>query len=178
MFSGTFHTYRHETLFYIHGGAHPSHALSWQSAMRNNASNSSTAALLLMNLTANNAASSAETLLLPSVADNPNVTNKNGPESKNSSQLSLCPVVPNDLKGPVGVSDVVHTMDQLELLFDNLEPGGHYAPPNCKARSRVALIIPYRDRPSQLNAFLYHMHPFLQKQQLEYGIIIVEQSGL
>ncbi|XP_034254744.1 beta-1,4-N-acetylgalactosaminyltransferase bre-4-like isoform X2 [Thrips palmi] len=179
MFSGTFHTYRHETLFYIHGGAHPSHSLSWHNAMRNNATNSSTAALLLMNLTANTAVSTAETLILHSIADNLNITNKNGSEFKNltTSQLSLCPLVPTDLRGPVGISDVAHTMDQLELLFDNLEPGGHYTPQSCKARSRVALIIPYRDRPSQLNAFLYHMHPFLQKQQLEYGIIIVEQAG-
>ena len=25
--------------------------------------------------------------------------------------------------------------------------------------------------------FLYHMHPVLQRQQLDYGIFIVEQDG-
>lgn len=182
MFSSTFHVYRHEPLFYIHNGApHLVHPINWHNTVRNNTSNSSTAALLLMNLTANNAAPTDEILSPHNAADIPNVTSiaKNQSESRNSTvnELPLCPLIPKDLKGPVPISDVLHTMEQLEILFDNLGPGGHYSPPHCRARSRVALIIPYRDRASQLNALLYHMHPFLQKQQLEYGIIIVEQSG-
>ncbi|KAE8748848.1 hypothetical protein FOCC_FOCC004442 [Frankliniella occidentalis] len=182
MLSGTFHVYRHETLFYIHGngGAHLGHPISWHSALRNNSSNSSTSALLLMNLSANNAGPTLGTFISQNLITDPsNMTIKNRTESKNPTipTLPLCPLIPTDLRGPVEISDVAHSMEQLELLFDNLDPGGHYKPPNCQARSRVALIIPYRDRASQLTAFLYHMHPFLQKQQLEYGIIIVEQAG-
>jgi len=67
--------------------------------------------------------------------------------------------------------------ESIEQLVSGVTPGGHYKPPECQPRSRVAIIIPYRDRVENLNAFLYHMHPFLQKQQLEYGIIVVEQEG-
>ena len=34
-----------------------------------------------------------------------------------------------------------------------------------------------RDREEHLRMFVYHMHPVLQRQQLDYGIFIVEQEG-
>ena len=40
---------------------------------------------------------------------------------------------------------------------------------------QVAVIIPYRKRYEQLKIFLRHMHPFLQRQELLYRIIVVEQ---
>ena len=48
----------------------------------------------------------------------------------------------------------------------------------CKKVSgflQVAVIIPYRNRFEQLKIFLRHLHPFLQRQQLMYRIIVVEQ---
>lgn len=41
--------------------------------------------------------------------------------------------------------------------------------------SAVAVVVPYRERDLHLRAFLSHIHPFLQKQQLNYTIYIVEQ---
>ncbi|XP_037079933.1 beta-1,4-N-acetylgalactosaminyltransferase bre-4-like [Pollicipes pollicipes] len=61
--------------------------------------------------------------------------------------------------------------------FKRLQPGGRYQPANCVARHRVAIIVPYRDREEHLRMFLYHMHPVLQRQQLDYGIFVVEQAG-
>lgn len=58
-----------------------------------------------------------------------------------------------------------------------LKFGGRYKPRDCKARSKVAIIVPYRDREFHLKIFLRYMHPFLQRQQLEYAIVVVEQSG-
>ena len=40
---------------------------------------------------------------------------------------------------------------------------------------QVAVIIPYRKRYEQLKIFLRHLHPFLQRQELLYRIIVVEQ---
>ena len=34
----------------------------------------------------------------------------------------------------------------------------------------------YRDREDHLQVFLHHLHPILQRQQLDYRIFIVEQS--
>ena len=39
----------------------------------------------------------------------------------------------------------------------------------------VAVVVPYRDRESQLEIFLAYMHHFLQKQKLNYTITVVEQ---
>jgi len=50
---------------------------------------------------------------------------------------------------------------------------GRFKPVNCLARHRLAIIIPYKDRLSQLKIFLNHMHPFLQNQQLDYQIYVV-----
>ena len=43
------------------------------------------------------------------------------------------------------------------------------------AQHRIAVIVPYRNRQQQLDAFLGHMHPFLQRQMLQYTIYVVEQ---
>jgi len=61
-------------------------------------------------------------------------------------------------------------------MFNNLplNNGGLSTPLNCKSRHKVALIIPYRNRESNLKIFLQNIHPFLVKQQIDYGIYLVE----
>lgn len=41
----------------------------------------------------------------------------------------------------------------------------------------MALVVPYRDRKPHLTTFLTHIHPFLQRQLLDYGLFIIEQAG-
>lgn len=62
-------------------------------------------------------------------------------------------------------------------MFPLLEPGGHYHPEECQARDRVAIIVPYRDRAEHLSTFLLNLHPLLQRQQLDYGMFVIEQGG-
>ena len=52
--------------------------------------------------------------------------------------------------------------------------GGLSSPLECKSRYKVAIIVPYRNRETNLKIFLRHMHPFLIKQQLDYGIYLIE----
>ena len=54
-------------------------------------------------------------------------------------------------------------------------PGGVGRPHDCIARHRVAVVVPYRDRREHLNILLSHLHPMLQRQQLDYRIYVVEQ---
>lgn len=56
-------------------------------------------------------------------------------------------------------------------------PGGQWRPDHCRSRDRVALVVPYRDRKQILMTFLAHMHPFLQRQLLDYGLFVIEQAG-
>lgn len=92
--------------------------------------------------------------------------------------LPLCPMIPPDLHGPFKVDvDVPKSMAEVELAFPDLMPGGRSKPTHCTARHRVAIIVPYRDREDHLRIFLFNIHKFLQKQQLDYGIFIVEEFG-
>jgi hypothetical protein len=77
--------------------------------------------------------------------------------------------------GGVVINMTAAAFQSLEARFKELEPGGLYKPPDCRSRHKVAIVIPYRNREKHLKIFLNNMHPFLQKQQLEYGIYIVDQ---
>ncbi|XP_018414157.1 PREDICTED: beta-1,4-galactosyltransferase 1-like [Nanorana parkeri] len=55
--------------------------------------------------------------------------------------------------------------------------GGHSKPENCTALQKIAIVIPFRNREPHLHIWLYNMHPFLQKQQADYAIYVVEQHG-
>ena len=65
--------------------------------------------------------------------------------------------------------------DRTSFNQTNLISKGYWAPRDCIARQRLAVIVPYRNRELHLTAFLSHMHRFLQRQQLEYRIFIIEQ---
>ncbi|KAL0993973.1 hypothetical protein UPYG_G00116290 [Umbra pygmaea] len=54
---------------------------------------------------------------------------------------------------------------------------GQYQPPDCLARQSVAILIPHRNREKHLRYLLHHLHPFLQRQQLHYGIYVIHQAG-
>ncbi|KAL0871018.1 hypothetical protein ABMA27_004832 [Loxostege sticticalis] len=104
-------------------------------------------------------------------------TTENPELKKNESNLPLCDEgIPSDF-GPVPVNKTEIELDWVEKKFPEVKLGGRYAPPNCTARHKVAIIIPFRDRKQHLAIFLNHMHPFLMKQQIDYGIFIIEQAG-
>lgn len=92
--------------------------------------------------------------------------------------LPLCPILPKELGlvGNVTVNQNEPTWEELEARLTGVAPGGRWKPPGCIARSRVAIVIPYMNRDSNLRVFLQHMHPFLQKQKLEYGIFVAEPT--
>ncbi|CAH0547564.1 unnamed protein product [Brassicogethes aeneus] len=60
--------------------------------------------------------------------------------------------------------------------FNPPESGGWYSPKTCTSLVKTAIIIPYRNRTDQLNLFLSFFHDFIQKQYVEYRIIIAEQN--
>ena len=55
-------------------------------------------------------------------------------------------------------------------------PGGQWKPTHCQPLYNVAIVLPYRNRQSQLTVFMNYIHPFLQSQNLEYRIFVIEQS--
>ncbi|KAI6171161.1 Beta-1,4-N-acetylgalactosaminyltransferase bre-4 [Aphelenchoides bicaudatus] len=94
---------------------------------------------------------------------------------KKSVPYITCPNEPPGLIGPIKVDQNEHTYEQIEQMYPQLSVGGHGRPIDCKARHKVAIIVPYRDRDTHLRIFLNNIHSLLLKQQLDYAIFIVEQ---
>lgn len=101
-------------------------------------------------------------------------------------QLPLCSSETDYLVGKIRVYTPPEDFDAMKSSASSLRSSsdinytcvnGRWKPVHCTARHRLAIIIPYKDRLSNLNFFMYHMHPFLQKQLLEYQIFVVEQSN-
>jgi len=65
----------------------------------------------------------------------------------------------------------------MEKSFVEVKAGGTGRPADCVARHRVAIIIPFRDRPQHLQTLLYNLHPILLRQQIDYQIFVIEQEG-
>ncbi|CRK89216.1 CLUMA_CG002975, isoform A [Clunio marinus] len=91
--------------------------------------------------------------------------------------LNQCPVTPPDLVGPIDVDTSPEYIEHVEQrLTGKISPGGRYKPSECRARDRVAIVVPYRDRKQHLPILFKNLHPFLMKQQIDYGIFLIEQS--
>ncbi|XP_046733283.1 beta-1,4-galactosyltransferase 3 isoform X2 [Silurus meridionalis] len=96
----------------------------------------------------------------------------------NKEDLHYCPKTSPLLSGPIHVSFPSGlTLAQVERKNPLVVRGGRYRPPDCEARHRTAIIIPHRNREQHLKFFLYYIHPFLQRQQLSYGIYVIHQAG-
>jgi len=96
--------------------------------------------------------------------------------------LPLCPEVSPHLLGPLyvkqtGIPDLTPgTTSFFQHFGDTLRSGGASKPNECKARTKLAVIVAYRDRAEHLKIFLHHMHPIFQRQQIDYRIFVIEQT--
>ncbi|KAK5864281.1 hypothetical protein PBY51_015537 [Eleginops maclovinus] len=79
-------------------------------------------------------------------------------------KLQECPKISPLLMGP------------LRVEFSS-PPGGRFRPKDCVAQQKVAIIIPFRNREEHLKYWLYYLHPILQRQQLDYGVYVINQDG-
>lgn len=78
--------------------------------------------------------------------------------------------------GPVSVHlSSPLSLEEIRRRNPLVSPGGHYQPPDCRPQHHTAIVVPYRNRQNHLRALLYHLHPFLQRQQIHYSIYIVQQ---
>lgn len=91
--------------------------------------------------------------------------------------INACPESPPDLHGPLEVNLTKDSVAGVETrLRPFLLPGGWYRPVECNAKDRVAIIIPFRDREEHLPVLLKNLHPMLMRQQVNYGIFVVEET--
>lgn len=90
--------------------------------------------------------------------------------------LSLCSMAQiNDETSLIKVQKKVNAY-QLDTIKPLVSLGGEWMPKNCISQHHIAIIVCYRNRTEQLQTFLYHMHSFLQKQNIHYKIYVIEQT--
>ncbi|XP_052074945.1 beta-1,4-galactosyltransferase 6-like isoform X1 [Mytilus californianus] len=90
--------------------------------------------------------------------------------------LERCSWPPKYLHGRETLNRTVFDLEDLNEVFTFMKDG-HYKPTNCTPKQRVAIIVPYRDREPQMKIFLNNVIPRIYRQQLEFGIYIVEQTS-
>ncbi|XP_051516113.1 beta-1,4-galactosyltransferase 3-like isoform X2 [Myxocyprinus asiaticus] len=86
--------------------------------------------------------------------------------SEPEQQLRDCALPSPLLVGPVSVHlSSPPSLEEIKEKNPLVNLGGHYRPPDCEPQHHTAIVVPYRNRQTHLRALLYHLHPFLQRQQ-------------
>ena len=82
-----------------------------------------------------------------------------------------------DMRHPSVIKEALSWSDLNEEV-QNVEKGGYFIPvEDIEPVQKLALLIPVRNRDEHLRMFLRHIHPFLQNQNLEYKVYVVNQTG-
>ncbi|XP_071024766.1 beta-1,4-galactosyltransferase 1-like isoform X1 [Oncorhynchus clarkii lewisi] len=107
-----------------------------------------------------------------------NLTKENETTETKTQELKKCPDPSPLLVGPLRVEfSTPVSLDTVRKENPRLQEGGRYKPHDCVALQKVALIIPFRLRDEHLKFWLYYLHPILQRQQLDYGVYVINQDG-
>ncbi|XP_025869599.1 beta-1,4-galactosyltransferase 3-like isoform X1 [Vulpes vulpes] len=98
------------------------------------------------------------------------------PVGVSEEDLPSCPLISPYINGPLKVMIPENlTMEQVVEKNPLVELGGQYRPPDCWTRHHTAVVVPYYGQVQHLQHLLFHLHPFLQRQQLHYAIYVVNQ---
>lgn len=116
--------------------------------------------------------SSTQNSLLTSTESRLQASNEDG------SKIPACPEDSPHILGPLNINvSVVISIEEVGFAYPNVHPGGHFRPADCEARQRIAIVIPFRRRELHLTIWLFYMHQFMQRQQADYGVYVIEQYG-
>ncbi|XP_059110106.1 beta-1,4-galactosyltransferase 1 [Peromyscus eremicus] len=116
----------------------------------------------------------------PGVAFDPglksNLTSVPVPPTTALLSLPACPEESPLLVGPMAIEfNIIVDLELLAKKNPEIKMGGRYSPKDCISPHKVAIIIPFRNRQEHLKYWLYYLHPVLQRQQLDYGIYVINQ---
>lgn len=90
--------------------------------------------------------------------------------------LPNCPIISPYISGPLKVMIPENlTMEQMVEKNPPVELGGQYQTPDCWTWRHMAVVVPHYGQAKHLQHLLFHLHPFLQRQQLPCAIYVVSQ---
>lgn len=83
-----------------------------------------------------------------------------------------------DITDPNVILNLVASNDSIGTIHTKfgILNGGSFNPSSCSAVHQAIVILPYRNRETQLKVFLQNIHPFLIHQSINYTIVVVEQT--
>uniref|UniRef100_A0A8C7EXA2 Beta-1,4-galactosyltransferase n=1 Tax=Neovison vison TaxID=452646 RepID=A0A8C7EXA2_NEOVI len=97
------------------------------------------------------------------------------PVDRRKEDLPSCPLISPYISKLVKASNTLKPCLGLWGKNPLVELGGQYQPPDCWTRHHTAVVVPYFGQDQHLQHLLFHLHPFLQRQQLHYAIYVVNQ---
>lgn len=82
-----------------------------------------------------------------------------------------------DYRDVISENHYMYREPYISTLLDgsDIRLGGEWMPSTCAPKFSTAVIVVYRQREKQLQAFLTYIHNFLRKQQIHYRIFVIEQ---
>ncbi|XP_051736526.1 beta-1,4-galactosyltransferase 5 isoform X1 [Ctenopharyngodon idella] len=93
----------------------------------------------------------------------------------------VCPEKLPSMKGRLKVNMSEIALSDIEKLLKQADPslslGGHWKPHDCLPRWKVAILVPFRNRHEHLPILFRHLIPALQRQRLQFGFYVIEQTG-
>lgn len=99
-------------------------------------------------------------------------------DSTDPEDIAFCPTFSQGRAGALDVNVTqVRMVDVEKDMSSWVSEGGCWKPSECKARVKMSLIIPYRNRYEQLSILVRNIHPMLKRQNLDYRMIVIEQAG-
>eukprot|EP00092_Neocalanus_flemingeri_P070776 GFUD01086903.1.p1 GENE.GFUD01086903.1~~GFUD01086903.1.p1 ORF type:complete len:493 (+),score=97.72 GFUD01086903.1:144-1622(+) len=90
--------------------------------------------------------------------------------------LPPCPSIPDHLVGRLNVTLDERSWTEIEDDLPNVAEGGEFLPSACDPKYSLAIILPFRNRDSQLRIFLNFIHPILMRQNIHYRIFVISQD--
>lgn len=96
--------------------------------------------------------------------------------TQNNNQHAKDPAQPRCLIDDKSLQSFIEFKAESLINYNHIEAGGHFRPNGCLAKQRIAIVVPYRDRPDQLEKFSLYIHQFLPSQLIDYSVFVIEQT--
>ena len=95
----------------------------------------------------------------------------------NATEVNWCPCIPPGLQGRVLVNMVDNSdWDRIaDAVGNDILTGGEWKPEDCLSHTRLAIVIPCRDREHHLRILLRHLIPILKRQLVHFRVFVVDQ---
>ncbi|KAK0066916.1 beta-1 4-galactosyltransferase 2 [Biomphalaria pfeifferi] len=90
-------------------------------------------------------------------------------------QLKVCAEEPDGLEGNRTCDCEDVSKETLQNMYPELKDG-RLQPADCKARERLAIVIPFRDRYHHLHVLINMLIPLLKKQKADVTFFVIEQD--